>query len=188
MSETRCVWAKEGTLDGQYHDTVWGVPKHDDRTLFEFLILEGAQAGLSWSTVLKKQQCYKQAFDDFDPAAVAAYNETKVQALLQNEGIIRNKLKIHSAIRNAKVFVEIQHEFGTFDNYLWRFTGGKTIFHPSVNEWDETHVTTPESDAMSVDLKARGFKFVGSTICYAYMQSIGMVNDHLASCHKHKGQ
>jgi len=181
MNITRCAWAKEGTLDAEYHDTVWGVPQHDDRTLFEFLVLEGAQAGLSWSTVLKKQLNYKKAFDGFDPKKVAAYDATKVEELLQNEGIIRNRLKIDSAIRNAKVFLEIQKEFGSFDAYIWGFINGKTIVNAR-KSMSELPASTGISDQISKDLKKRGMNFVGSTILYAFMQATGMVNDHEVNC------
>lgn len=182
MTMYRCTWAEQsGDLDKEYHDTEWGRPLHDDQKLFEFLILEGAQAGLSWSTVLKKRENYRKAFDQFDPKKVAQYDDKKVEELLQNEGIIRNKLKVASAIRNAKAFLEIQKEFGSFDAYIWQFVGGK----PKINSWKslrEIPATTKESDAMSKDLKKRGFNFVGSTICYAFMQATGMVNDHEVSC------
>lgn len=179
----RCPWAGN-ELSIRYHDEEWGTPVHDDRTLFEFLILEGAQAGLSWDTILKKRENYRAAFDNFDPARVARYDRKKVQSLLKNEGIVRNKLKIHSAIRNAKAFLQVQKEFGSFDRYIWRFTGSK----PMVNT-RRAHKHIPasmsESDAMSKDLKKRGFNFVGTTICYAFMQATGMVNDHLVSCFRY---
>ncbi len=181
---TRCAWAGSGPLYVAYHDTEWGVPVHDDRTLFEFLILEGAQAGLSWSTILKKRENYLAAFDGFDPAAVAAYGEQKIAALLADPGIVRNRLKIAAAIGNARAFLELQHEFGSFDAYAWRFVGGA----PKMNAWrslGELPAHTPESDALSEDLLRRGFKFVGSTICYAFMQAVGMVNDHTMDCFRH---
>jgi DNA-3-methyladenine glycosylase I len=179
----RCPWAGN-ELSVRYHDGEWGTPVHDDRTLFEFLILEGAQAGLSWDTILKKRENYRAAFDNFDPARVARYDRKKVQSLLKNEGIVRNKLKIHSAISNAKAFLQVQKEFGSFDSYIWRFTGGKAIVNTR-----QAHKHIPasvaESDAMSKDLKKRGFNFVGTTICYAFMQATGMVNDHLVSCFRY---
>ena len=179
----RCPWAKSD-LYVQYHDTEWGVPIHDDRLLFEFLILEGAQAGLSWETILKKRPAYREAFDQFDPTVMARYGEKKVQALLSNPGIIRNRLKIDAAVQNARSFLAVQEEFGSFDAYLWRFVDGS----PKQNAWKsmkQVPATTPESDALTKDLKRRGFKFVGSTICYAFMQAVGMVNDHLAGCFRH---
>jgi DNA-3-methyladenine glycosylase I len=176
----RCTWASND-LSIRYHDEEWGRPVHDDRTLFEFLILEGAQAGLSWDTILKKRQNYRVAFDNFDPARVAQYDRKKVQSLLRNDGIIRNKLKIHSAIRNAKSFLQVQKEFGTFDRYIWQFTRGRPIVNTR-RAHKNVPASTPESDAMSKDLKKRGFNFVGTTICYAFMQATGMVNDHLTTC------
>lgn len=180
----RCHWANH-ELEIAYHDTEWGVPLHDDQRHFEFLILEGAQAGLSWLTVLKKRENYREALANFDPEIVARFDEDKIESLRQNEGIIRNKLKINSAVRNAKSFLEVQKEFGSFDAYIWQFTGGKTI----QNNWqtmEEVPAKTGEAEAMSKDLKKRGFNFVGPTICYAYMQATGMVNDHLVSCFRHK--
>jgi DNA-3-methyladenine glycosylase I len=179
----RCAWAAEG-LSIPYHDEEWGVPVHDDRTLFEFLILEGAQAGLSWSTILSKRENYRKVFDRFDPARVARYDHRKVQQLLRDPGIVRNKLKISSAIENAKTFLRVQEEFGSFDGYIWQFVGGK----PRVNKrksMRQVPARTAESDAMSKDLKRRGFNFVGSTICYAFMQATGMVNDHLVNCFRY---
>ena len=179
----RCAWARN-ELSIRYHDTEWCVPLHDDRALFEFLILEGAQAGLSWETILKKRDNYRAAFDNFDARAVASYDERKVSALLANAGIIRNRLKIAAAIRNAKTFIETQREFGSFDNYIWRFVGGR----PIRNRWNsplQIPARTAESDAMSKDLLRRGFKFVGSTICYAFMQAVGMVNDHTIDCFRY---
>jgi DNA-3-methyladenine glycosylase I len=164
-----------------YHDEEWGVPVHDDRRLFEFLILEGAQAGLSWETILKKRPAYRAAFDNFDAAAVAKYGERKMRQLLANPGIVRNRLKIASAVLNAKALLSVQGEFGSFDAYLWRFVDGQ----PKVNAWrslQEVPARTPESDALSKELKRRGFKFVGSTICYAFMQATGLVNDHTVDC------
>ncbi|MEH6457565.1 MAG: DNA-3-methyladenine glycosylase I [Cocleimonas sp.] len=179
--KNRCSWAKVNQLEMDYHDTEWGVPVHDDKILFEFLILEGAQAGLSWSTILNKREGYRQAFDDFDVQIISNYGETKILELLANPGIVRNKLKVNSTIVNALLFIEVQKEFGSFDSYIWQFVGGK----PIINSWlnaSEVPVTTPESDAMSKDLKKRGFKFIGTTICYAYMQAMGMVNDHATDC------
>lgn len=169
----------------KYHDEEWGVPVHDDRHLFEMLILEGAQAGLSWITVLKKRENYRKAFDHFDAKKIARYDDKKVEALLQNEGIIRNRLKIRSTILNAKAFLQVQKEFGSFDKYIWQFTGHKTIVNKRTS-MKELPARTPESDAMSKDLLKRGFKFVGSTICYAFMQATGMVNDHLTDCFCYK--
>lgn len=182
---TRCKWAGEDPLYCDYHDNEWGVPLHDDKMLFEFLILEGAQAGLSWITILRKRENYRKAFDNFDPNVVVNYIPEKVDELLQNEGIIRNKLKINSAIKNAEAFLEVQGEFGSFDKYIWSFTNGKTIQNSWVNI-SEVPALTPESEAMSKDLKKRGFKFVGPTICYAFMQATGMVNDHTTDCFRYK--
>ena len=186
MTEPDRCWGGGDPLMQAYHDDEWGVPVHDDPTLFEFLLLDNFQAGLSWRTILNKRENFRAAFDGFDAKKIAAYDETKILSLLQDAGIIRNRAKVRSAVTNAQAFLKLQHEFGSFDKYIWRFTGGKTVQNPPVAKWDETPVTTPESDAMSVDLKSRGFKFVGSTICYAYMQSIGMVNDHLATCFRRK--
>jgi DNA-3-methyladenine glycosylase I len=180
----RCEWASGNALMERYHDEEWGVPQHDERRLFEFLILEGAQAGLSWNTILKKRENYRAAFDGFDAAAVARYGEAQVQRLLADAGIVRNRLKIEGAIANAKAFLEIQQERGGFDGYVWQFVGGRA----KKNRWrrmDEVPARTAESDAMSKELKRRGFKFVGSTICYAFMQAVGMVNDHLVSCFRY---
>lgn len=178
----RCDWVDTSKLDYViYHDEEWGVPVHDDRKLFEFMVLESAQAGLSWYTILRKRAAYRQAFDQFDPAIIAGYGEDKIQALLRDAGIVRNRLKIGAAINNARCFLAIQAEFGSFDAYLWRFVGGQ----PRVNLWRtqaECPTTTPESDALSADLKRRGFKFMGSTIAYAYMQAMGLVDDHLLGC------
>ena len=168
-----------------YHDKEWGVPVHDDRVLFEFLILEGAQAGLSWSTILKKRSAYRAAFDRFDPRKIARYEDAKIAALLQDEGIVRNRSKVRAAVKNAQAFLAVQKEFGSFDQYIWRFVGGS----PVRNKWREpgnVPARTEQSDAMSKDLLRRGFTFVGSTICYAFMQATGMVNDHLASCFRYK--
>jgi len=180
----RCSWAK-GERYIRYHDEEWGVPVHDDRTLFEFLILEGAQAGLSWSTILNKRENYRRAFDGFDPRRVADYRPTKIKALLADPGIVRNKLKIASAIGNAKAFLRVQEEFGTFDRYIWQFVGGKPLINKR-KSLREVPARTAESDAMSKDLQRRGFKFVGSTICYAFMQAVGMVNDHVVDCFRYK--
>jgi len=179
----RCEWAQAEQMI-PYHDAEWGVPIHDDRALFEFHILEGAQAGLSWSTILKKREAYRLAFDGFDPAKVAAYDDAKVAELLANPGIVRNRLKIAAAITNARAFLAIQQEFGSFDAYVWRFVGGQ----PKQNAWRELRdlpATSVESDALSKDLIRRGFKFVGSTICYAFMQAVGMVNDHTTDCFRY---
>lgn len=176
----RCPWAS-GELSIRYHDEEWGVPVHDDRTLFEFLILEGAQAGLSWNTILNKRDNYRKAFAGFDPRKVARYDRRKVEQLLHNPGIVRNKLKIASTISNAKAFLAVQKEFGSFDRYIWQFVNGE----PRRNlpkSLQQVPVRTTDSDAMSKDLKRRGFNFVGSTICYAFMQAVGMVNDHVADC------
>ncbi|MBC8494828.1 DNA-3-methyladenine glycosylase I [archaeon] len=181
----RCEWCLGSELYKQYHDKEWGVPVHKDKLLFEFLILEGAQAGLSWSTILKKRENYRKAFDNFDYKKIAKYSEEKVQELLQDAGIVRNKLKIRSAIINAQKFIEVQEEFGSFDKYIWQFTNHKVIKN-KWNKMSDIPTTTPESDAMSKDLKKRGFKFVGSTIMYAHMQATGMVNDHLTSCFRYK--
>lgn len=182
----RCKWINERSseLDIKYHDIEWGVPIHDDRVLFEFLILEGAQAGLSWSTILKRRENYRQAYDHFDPVKIASYTEAKQQELLQNEGIIRNRLKVAASVINAKAFLQVVEEFGSFDKYIWQFIGDK----PKQNRWTnfaDVPVSTKESDAMSKDLKKRGFKFVGSTICYAFMQAVGMVNDHTTDCFRY---
>lgn len=180
----RCTWPRN-ELAIRYHDEEWGVPLHDDRGLFEFLILEGAQAGLSWDTILRKRESYRDAFDGFDVNKVARYTEKKIDRLLQNEGIIRNRLKVVSAITNAKAFLKVQKEFGSFDKYIWSFVD----FKPIVNRWKEPSqvpATSKESDAISKDLKKRGFNFVGSTIIYANMQATGMVNDHLVSCFRYK--
>ena len=180
----RCPWPTK-ELDVAYHDREWGVPLHDDRALFELLILEGAQAGLSWSTILKKRANYRAAFDDFDVNKIARYDARKVAQLLADAGIVRNRLKIAATIRNAQAFLEVQREFGNFDRYLWPFVGGQPI-HNSRREMADVPARTPESDALSQDLLKRGFKFVGSTICYAFMQASGMVNDHLVSCYRHR--
>ena len=181
----RCGWPGENKLMIEYHDTEWGVPLHDDRKLFEFLLLDNAQAGLSWQTILNKRENYRKAFDNFEPAKIARYNKRKITSLLNNPGIIRNRLKVASAVTNARAVLEIQKEFGSFDSYIWQFVNGK----PIRNRWKslkDIPTTSPESDVMSKALKKRGFKFVGSTICYAYMQSIGLVNDHLTSCFRYQ--
>lgn len=182
--KTRCPWPTD-ELYVRYHDEEWGVPVHDDRRLFEFLILEGAQAGLSWRTVLNKRENYRVAFDHFDASKIARYNASKIASLLNNEGIIRNRLKIQSAILNARAFLNVREEFGSFDAYLWRFVDGRPIVnHPKTMK--DVPAKTKISDAMSKDLLKRGFKFVGSTICYANMQAVGMVNDHLVTCFRYK--
>ena len=181
---TRCSWA-DSEWGIPYHDEEWGVPVHDDRLLFEFLTLEGAQAGLSWQTILNKRDSYRAAFDNFEPAIVAGYGPDKVQSLLADAGIVRNRLKVAAAISNASAYLEAQREFGSFDAFIWKFVGGS----PKTNSWrsmDQVPATTPESDAMSKELKRRGFKFVGSTICYALMQATGMVNDHTVDCFRYR--
>ncbi len=180
---TRCFGTGDPLYE-RYHDEEWGVPVHDDQTLFEFLILEGAQAGLSWATILHRREGYRRAFAGFDPVLVARFTEEQQAGLMNDPGIIRNRLKIQSAVGNAKAFLKVQEEFGSFDAYIWRFVDGKPIQN-SFTAFREVPATTPESDAMSKDLKKRGFKFVGSTICYAFMQAVGMVNDHLTTCPRH---
>jgi len=181
----RCSWCKSQEIYIDYHDNEWGVPVHDDRELFEMIMLEGAQAGLSWITVLKKREGYRKAFHNFDIKKCAKLTEKKLEKLRENPNIIRNRLKINSARSNAFAFLEVQKEFGTFDKYIWQFVGGKPIKN-KFKKMSDVPATTPESDAMSKDLKKRGFKFVGSTICYAFMQACGMVNDHVTSCYKWK--
>lgn len=179
--KTRCSWAGDDPTYVDYHDNEWGRPTHDDRMLFELLVLEGAQAGLSWITILRKREAYREAFDGFDPGAVACYGEAKVEELMVNEGIVRNRLKINAAIANAKLFLDVVDEFGSFDAFIWGYVDGE----PIVNRWEaqeDVPATTPLSDLISKDLKKRGFKFVGPTIVYAYLQSIGMVNDHVTDC------
>jgi DNA-3-methyladenine glycosylase I len=179
----RCDWA-QSELMIRYHDEEWGVPVHDDRTLFEFLILEGAQAGLSWETILNKRENYRAAFDNFDPQKIARYNRKKLAQLLKNPGIVRNRLKIGSAVTNAQAMLRVQEEFSSFDHYLWQFVNGR----PRLNQWkslSQIPASTAESDALSKALKKRGFNFVGSTICYAFMQGVGMVNDHVVQCFRH---
>ena len=183
-TRSRCAWANN-ELSIRYHDEEWGVPVHEDRTLFEFLILEGAQAGLSWNTILNKRDNYRKAFGGFVPTRVARYDRRKMQKLLQDPGIVRNRLKIAAAVENAKAFLRVQQEFGSFDRYIWQFVGGK----PRVNapkSMKQVPASTDESDAMSKDLKKRGFKFVGSTICYAFMQATGLVNDHVVDCFRYR--
>jgi DNA-3-methyladenine glycosylase I len=180
----RCAWA-QGELMMRYHDEEWGVPVHDDRTLFEFLILEGAQAGLSWETIFNKRENYRAAFDGFDAQRIALYDRRKIAQLLRNPGIVRNRLKIASAVSNAQALLRVQKEFGSFDRYIWQFVDGR----PRVNSWktrQRVPASTPQSDAMSKALKKRGFNFVGSTICYALMQAVGMVNDHVTQCFRYK--
>lgn len=181
----RCAWPGDSELMIEYHDTEWGVPIHDDRKLFEFLVLDAFQAGLSWSTILNKRENFRKAFDNFDPLKISKYRQGKIDKLLSDAGIVRNRLKVAATITNAKAFLETQKEFGSFDKYIWRFTGGKQ----KVNKWKTMKripPSTKESDAMSVDLKNRGFKFVGSTICYAFMQAAGMVNDHTIDCFRYR--
>lgn len=182
-TRVRCGWARDA-LSIAYHDTEWGVPQHEDRVLFEFLLLEGAQAGLSWSTILNKRAAYRRAFNGFDPRKVSRYEQEKIAELLANDGIVRNRLKIRSAVQNARAFLEVQKEFGSFDRYIWRFVGERPLQNrrrlPS-----QVPARTAESDTMSRDLQKRGFTFVGSTICYAFMQAVGMVNDHLVTCFRY---
>lgn len=185
MSKERCAWVNpDDPLYCQYHDLEWGVPVHDDRLLFEFLILEGFQAGLSWRTILYKRENFRQAFDQFNAQIIAEYDDQKIMELLSNPGIIRNRLKVQAAVSNARAFLEVQNSFGSFDAYIWQFVNGK----PVQNKWEtigQIPARTKESDAMSLDLKKRGFKFVGSTICYAHMQATGMVNDHTTNCFRY---
>jgi DNA-3-methyladenine glycosylase I len=182
---SRCEWSEGDPLYIDYHDNEWGLPLHDDQKLFEMLILEGAQAGLSWITILRKRAAYREAFDQFDPEIVARYNEVKIAELLNDPGIVRNKLKVNSAVSNAQAYLKVQDEFGSFDTYIWQFVGGQQ----KTNSWKslaQIPAQTAESQAMSKDLKARGFKFVGPTICYAHMQATGMVNDHTTDCFRHE--
>lgn len=182
----RCAWVRNAsTLDQRYHDREWGVPVHNDRRLFEFLILEGAQAGLSWSTILKKRQNYRRAYDNFDARKIALYKANKVRQLLKDPGIVRNRLKVKASILNARAFLEVQKEFGSFDKYIWQFVGGRPLQNRR-RSLKQVPAQTRESDALSRDLKRRGFKFVGSTICYAFMQAVGMVNDHTVDCFRHR--
>lgn len=179
----RCQWAM-GELYEDYHDREWGVPSYDDRHLFEMLLLEGAQAGLSWITILKRREGYRAAFDNFDPDKVARYGDAKKQQLLEDTGIIRNRAKVESAVQNARAFLQVQEEFGSFSDFMWRFVGGKPIQN-TFRTLSDLPASTPESDAMSKEMKRRGFSFVGTTICYAHMQSVGMVNDHVVTCFRH---
>jgi DNA-3-methyladenine glycosylase I len=184
-TRSRCAWAGDDPLSIAYHDQEWGVPVHDDRRLFEFLVLEGAQAGLSWMTILKKREAYRRAFAEFDPASVAGFDTAKIEELLSDPGIVRNRLKVVAAIDNARAFLKVQEEFGSFDAYLWRFVGGQPIH----NRWQslaEIPTQTAEAEALSKDLKRRGFRFVGPTICYAFMQAVGMVMDHTADCFRYE--
>ncbi|MFA6469122.1 MAG: DNA-3-methyladenine glycosylase I [Bacteroidota bacterium] len=185
MEKYRCQWAGTDPLYNLYHDTEWGVPVHNDKKLFEMLILEGAQAGLSWITILRKREAYRKAFDQFEPKKIIKYDAGKVRQLMANEGIVRNRLKIASVITNAESFLTVQKEFGSFDEYIWSFVGGKPLVNKRKSIRD-IPPSTPESEAMSKDLKRRGFRFVGSTICYAFMQACGMVNDHELNCHRYK--
>ena len=184
--KNRCAWPTSDPLYIAYHDDEWGVPVHDDRKLFEMLILEGAQAGLSWITILKKRDAYRKAFDNFDASKVSRYGSKKIRDLLKNEGIVRNRLKIEATISNAQAFLVVKKEFGTFDEYVWRFVDGRTK-RTKRRSLKDVPASTPEADAMSKDLKKRGFRFVGSTICYAFMQAVGMVNDHLVNCFRQSG-
>lgn len=180
----KCQWALSSAIEEGYHDHVWGVPIHDDQQLFEFLVLEGAQAGLSWRTILMKRNAYRQAFDDFNPQIIARYNDKDIEALMRNSGIVRNRLKIQATISNAQAFIKIVEQYNSFDRYLWQFVNGS----PRQNQWQtaaQIPTATKESIAMSKALKGSGFKFVGSTICYAYMQAVGMVNDHTVDCFRH---
>ncbi len=184
-NRTRCPWAGSDPLYLSYHDEEWGVPRPDDRALFEMLILEGAQAGLSWITILRKRDAYRRAFDGFDAARIARYTDARLAKLLANEGIVRNRLKIEGTVKNARAYLAVQAEFGSFDRYIWQFVGGR----PLQNAWTaprDVPARTPESDAMSRDLKRRGFTFAGSKICYAFMQAVGLVNDHLATCFRRR--
>jgi len=180
----RCGWAQNDFAIA-YHDREWGVPQHKDRVLFEFLLLEGAQAGLSWDTILRKRENYRAAFDGFDPSKVSRYDARKIRLLMNNEGIVRNRLKILSAVKNAKAFLQVQRDFGSFDRYVWQFVGGKPLLNAR-RSLKQLPARTTESDAMSKDLKKRGFTFVGSTICYAFMQAVGMVNDHVVTCFRYR--
>lgn len=179
-----CSWPSNDALMIEYHDTEWGVPLHDDRKLFEFMVLDAFQAGLSWRTILHKRENFRKAFDDFEPEVIANYSEGRIQLLMQDAGIIRNQAKIRGTVANAQAFLRVREEFGTFDRYIWQFTQGKTIDN-RLTSLSQSPVSSPESDAMSKDLKKRGFKFVGTTICYAFMQAAGMVNDHLVGCFRH---
>lgn len=183
-AKPRCFWATTPQMIA-YHDAEWGVPQHDDRVLFEFLVLEGAQAGLSWSTILAKREAYRRAFSNFNPKTIARYDASKTKQLMANEGIVRNRLKIAAAIQNARAFMQVQKEFGSFDAYIWQFVNGAPIVN-SLSSTSQLQAQTEESDKMSRDLLKRGFKFVGPTICYAFMQAVGMVNDHLVGCYRYK--
>ena len=181
----RCEWANKSEFEQSYHDHEWGVPVHDDRSLFEFLILEGAQAGLSWSTILRKREGYRKAFDNFDALKISQYSEADLLRLLANPEIIRNRLKIHATVTNARAFLEVQEQFGSFAHYIWQFVNGR----PIQNSWENMRdipSSSPESEAMSKDLRKRGFKFIGTTICYAFMQAVGMVNDHVVGCFRYE--
>ncbi len=183
--EKTCEWLSDNPLMIKYHDTEWGVPLHDDRKLFEYIVLDGFQAGLSWSTIINKRENFRKSFDNFDAEKISKYKDNKIQKLLNDKGIIRNKLKIYATIENAKLFLKIKEEYGSFDRYIWQFTGGKTI----INKWKsqkDVPSRSEESDLMSKDMKKRGFRFCGSTICYAFMQAAGMVNDHLVTCFRYK--
>ena len=184
--KNRCPWTSTNPLMIKYHDEEWGVPLHDDRKLFEFIILDAFQAGLSWNTIINKRKNFRKAFDNFNAAKIAKYDDKKIKELMNDEGIIRNKMKINATLQNAKAFLAVKKEFGTFDKYIWQFTKGKTIDN-KLTDLKKMPVTSKESDEMSKDLKKRGFSFVGSTICYAFMQAAGMVNDHLSYCFRHKG-
>ncbi len=187
MTVHRCSWAASTTPEFciPYHDHEWGVPLHDDQKLFEFLVLDGFQAGLSWATILKKRERFRKVFDDFDPSRIARYRPAKIERLMQDKGIVRNRLKIEAAVSNARAYLRVQEEFGSFDRYIWAFVGGAPIIN-TWNSWEQIPSTTPESDAMSRDLKLRGFSFVGSTICYAFMQASGLVNDHETGCFRYQ--
>ncbi len=184
MRTDTCPWPSDDLLMIEYHDAEWGVPLHDDRKLFEFMVLDAFQAGLSWRTVLHKRENFRKAFDNFEPEVIAGYSEEKITELLQDAGIIRNRAKIRGTVENAMAFLKVKEEFGAFDRYIWQFTGGTTIQN-NLTSLSNIPVSSPESDAMSRDLKKRGFKFVGTTICYAFMQAAGMVNDHLTGCFRH---
>ena len=184
MSKTRCQWVREG-IHQKYHDTEWGVPLHDDKKLLEFLLLDGAQAGLSWATILSRRPAYRKAFDKFSPNKISQYTESDVNSILKDPGIIRNRKKVESFVNNAKKFMEAKDEFGTFDEYIWQFVNYKTVVNKYRN-WSEIPSTSRESEEMSRDLRKRGFTFVGPTICYAFMQSVGMFNDHVVACFRHK--
>jgi DNA-3-methyladenine glycosylase I len=186
MSTLQRCYGDGDELMEAYHDTEWGVPVHDDQLLFQKLILDGFQAGLSWRTILHKRENFRRAFDNFDPQVIANYGEPDIERLLSDAGIVRNKLKVRAAVTNAQAYLRIKDELGSFDKYLWSFTGGVTLSNKSMTSWDDLPATSPESDAMSRDLKARGFKFVGSTICYAFMQAVGIVDDHLVGCFRYQ--